>query len=289
MSDFTRKRFTRKEILDSLYDKIGRKEPIILGGAGIGLVAKVAEKAGIDLIMAYNTGYFRMDGYPSICGNSAWADANTVTRELAERILKVVHHTPVIAGVGAHDPRRDIPFFIDELMRLGVSGITNVPGMGHHHGMMYRKNMDDCGMGYNLECEMIRYCNQRDIFTVAYAYTLDDVKAMTASGVDVLGAHIGDTSGGMVGVKAGVLDMDQACELTQKMYETAKKENPNVIVVAHGGPIETPQDLAIILERTDVKGFIGASSIERLPVERAVYDEIKRFTAIKTARRLGME
>lgn len=282
MNDFNRKSFTRREILTDLRRKIEAKEPIILGGAGIGLVAKVEEKAGIDLIMSYSTGPFRMDGNPSICGSFSWGDGNALSMDLAERILKVVHHTPVIAGVGAHDPRRNIPRFIHELIDMGVSGITNVPGLGANHDMLFRQIMDDCGMGYNAECEMVSWCRKQDIFTVAYGYTLEDVRAMVAAGVDVIGAHIGGTSGGMVGVKAGVLSMDAACELTQKMCDVARQENPDVIIVAHGGPIETPENLKVILENTDAQGFIGASSIERLPVERAVSSVIREYLSIKT-------
>ena len=259
----------RKCILDDLYKKVKRKEPIIIGGAGVGIVAKCAENAGIDLLMAYNTGPFRMDGHPSCMGYLAYGNCNDITVELGHVMSNVVKHTPVVAGVGAADPYRDIERFIDDLLKMGFSGVTNVPTAGVYTHW-FRERIDSAGVGYPEEVKMIRMCSQKDIFTVAYAYTEDEIKEMANAGVDVLGIHVGATSGGTVGW-AKAISMDEACDRIQKLCEVAMRENPKLIVTAHGGPLEGVAEVQECLKRTSVHGFIGASSIERLPVEKAIY------------------
>jgi predicted TIM-barrel enzyme len=273
------RQFTRKEINENLRNRIAKKEPIILGGAGIGLVAKIADRAGIDIIMAYNTGPFRMDGNPSCTGYLAYGDSNGITLQLGYQILNKVDNTPVIAGIGAADPYRNITKLIDEMIDMGFSGITNVPTAGAYDGK-FAEEINDAGVGYPEEIKLIAKCNKKDVFTVAYAYNVDQVKAMVEAGVDIVSPHVGGTSGGTVGVKK-VIGIEEACEKTQKLYEAAISANPNVIVVCHGGPFESPKEVKTCFERTDIHGFIGASSIERLPVERAITEVIHEFKSLR--------
>lgn len=273
------RQFSREEILKDLHDKVARKEPIIIGGAGNGMVAKIADRSGIDLIMAYNTGPFRLDGHPSVIGYLAYGDSNAITMGLGRQILPVVKNTPVIAGIGAADPYRDIDWLIDEMMDMGFSGITNVPTAGAYDGR-FRHRIDTAGVGYPEEIKMVRKCSRKNIFTVVYAYTPDEVKAMIQAGADVVSAHVGATSGGTCGFEDAV-GMDEACERTQAMFETAIKENPNIIFTCHGGPFEGPDEVQECFNRTGVHGFVGASSIERIPVERAIAENIRRFKDLK--------
>ncbi len=272
------RQFTRSEINKNLREKVKRKEPIIIGGAGIGLVAKMADRAGIDLIMAYNTGPFRMDGHPSCTGYLAYGDCNAITMNLGRELLPVVERTPVIAGIGAADPYRNINMLIDQMIQIGFSGITNVPTAGAYDGR-FRQRIDMANVGYPEEVKLIKKCREKDIFTVAYAYTPDEVKAMIQAGVDVIGAHVGATSGGTCGFEEAY-SLEEACERTQKMYEAAMKENPEVIFTCHGGPFEGPEEVQVCFDKTDVHGFIGASSIERLPLERAILQTVKEFKAL---------
>lgn len=273
------RQFSREEILKDLHEKVARKEPIIIGGAGIGLVAKIADRSGIDLIMAYNTGPFRMDGHPSCVGYLAYGDSNAITLNLGRQILPVVKNTPVIAGIGAGDPYRDIDQLIDEMMEMGFSGITNVPTAGAYDGR-FRHRIDTAGVGYPEEIKLVKKCNKKNIFTVAYAYTPDEVKAMIQAGADVVSAHVGATSGGTCGFE-DAYGMDEACERTQAMFEAAIKENPDIIFTCHGGPFEGPDEVQECFNRTDVHGFVGASSIERLPLEKAIAENIQRFKNLK--------
>lgn len=273
------RQFTRKEILERLRAKIAAKKPIIIGGAGIGLVAKIADQAKIDLIMGYNTGPFRMDGHGSLSGYLAYGDSNGMTLMLGEHLLKVIKDTPLIGGIGAADPYRDIDRLIDTMMAMGFSGITNVPTSGLYDGV-FRKQIDSTHLGYPEEVELVRKCNKKDIFTAVYAFNEDEAKAMAEAGADLIGAHVGLTLGGTIG--AGyALSLDDACERTQKMLEAARSVNPDIIVVCHGGPFDEPQNVQYCFEHTDVNGFIGASSIERLPVEKAIAQCIKEFQNLK--------
>ncbi len=272
-------RFERSAIRAKLRAQVRRHEPIILGGAGIGLVAKAADRAGIDLIMAYNTGPFRMDGAASLCGYLPYGDANAITEQLGNRMLNVVKNTPVIAGVGASDPYRNIPMFIDHLMEMGFSGITNVPALGSYEGVI-RDQIDALGCGVPEEVKMIAGCAKKDIFTVAYAFTEQDVRDFVAAGVDIVGVHVGGTTGGMIGSRTSRC-IAEACEMTQRYFDIAMRENPDVFVVTHGGPFEDPESVRQVFENTDVHGFIGASSIERIPVERAVTEVVTQFKALR--------
>lgn len=269
----------RAQIKAKLHAQILRKEPIILGGAGIGLVAKCADRAGIDLIMAYNTGPFRMDGAASLCGYLPYGDANAITEQLGNRMLKLVMNTPVIAGVGASDPYRDIPRFVDHLMEMGFSGITNVPALGSYEGII-RDQLDSIGYGVPEEVKMISMCNRKDIFTVAYAFTEQDVRDFVQAGADIIGVHVGGTVGGTVGSKTS-RSIEEVCEITQRYFDIAMAENQDVIVVTHGGPFEDPDSVSQVFQKTSVHGFIGASAIERIPVEKAVTQVVQEFKSLR--------
>ncbi len=271
--------YTRSEINRRLRETIGRGEPLVIAGAGIGLVAKAAARAGIDLLMVYNTGPFRMAGHGSLAGYLAYGDSNAMTLELGREILKVARGTPVIGGIGAADPFRDVPRLIDEMIAVGFSGITNVPTAGLYDGT-FRQHIDKTGLGYPQEIELIGLCRERDVFTLAYAFCPEEARAMAEAGADVIGAHVGLTSGGWIGAES-TLDLETACAATQAMVEAAHRGRRGVLVVAHGGPFEDPASVAHVLGTTDVVGYLGASSIERLPVERAVTDIVREFKGLK--------
>lgn len=273
------RRFTRKEIMQRLWEQKAMKRPIIIGGAGVGLIAKLEDRAGIDLIMAYSTGPFRMDGTAPCVAYMAYGDANKITMDLGHHMFKVVNNTPIIAGVGAGDPYCEIGELVDNMINAGFSGITNVPTAGVFSGW-WRQRIDQLGAGYPEEIKMVEYCSKKDIFSVAYAFNEEEVRAMVAAGVDVISGHVGATTGGLSGFKSAV-SMDEAVEKTQRMCEAARKENPDVFVVAHGGPFEGPKEVQECFNRTEVDGFIGASSIERLPVERAVMGVVQELKNLK--------
>ncbi len=273
------RQFTRKEINERLRAKIAAKRPIIIGGAGIGLVAKIADQTGIDLLMGYNTGPFRMDGHGSLSGYLAYGDSNLMTLMLGEHLLKVIRDTPLIGGIGAADPYRDIDRLIEQMMDMGFSGITNVPTAGLYDGV-FRAQIDATNLGYPEEVKLVENCNRRDIFTAVYAFSEDEARAMAAAGADLIGAHVGLTLGGTIGA-GSALDLDEACARTQRILEAARSENPDVMVVCHGGPFDYPENVQACFDRTDVNGFIGASSVERLPVERAIRQCIEEFQGLK--------
>ena len=276
------RRFERSEILERLAGVRERAEPIVMGGAGIGLVAKAADRAGIDILMAYNTGPFRMDGHGSLAGYLAYGDANAITLELGRKILPVVERTPVMGGIGAADPYRDVERLIDDFLHAGFSGITNVPTAGIYDGA-FRRAIDATGLGYPLEVDLIRTCRARDVFTVAYAFTPDEAAAMAEAGADIVGAHVGLTSGGLTGA-AETSSVEQACDAVQRMADAAVRARRDVIVVAHGGPFEDPDSVRTVFERTSVDGYLGASSIERLPVELAIDEIVRAFKGLPLGR-----
>ncbi|MDI9458236.1 MAG: phosphoenolpyruvate hydrolase family protein [Limnochordia bacterium] len=275
--------FTRAEIKERLQAKLDKRLPIIMGGAGIGLVAKMCDLAGIDIIMAYNTGPFRMDGHGSLSGYLAYGDSNAITLDLARHILPVVKNTPVIGGIGAADPYRNIDALIDEMLAIGYSGITNVPTAGLYDGK-FRRHIDATGLGYPKEVELIEKCNAKDVFTVAYVFNPEEAQAMAAAGADIIGAHVGLTIGGTIGAQEA-MSLDEACKATEAMYEAAVKENPNVIVVSHGGPFEDAESVQYVFDRVPVHGYLGASSIERLPVEKALKQVVAEFKGLKLTKR----
>jgi predicted TIM-barrel enzyme len=274
---------TRQQIRDRFTAKVAQRSPLILGGAGIGLVAKAADRAGIDALMAYNTGPFRMDGHGSLSGYLAYGDSNGMTLQLAQHILPVVKTAPVIAGIGAADPYRNTDQLITALMDAGYSGITNVPTAGIYDGT-FRQHIDATGLGYSKEIELIAECDRRDIFTVAYAFTPEEAAAMATAGADVIGAHVGLTMGGFIGAN-DVPDLMEASERVAAMTAAAKAARPDVWVVAHGGPFDEPENVQAVYDRVDVDGFLGASSIERLPVEKAITETVEAFRSLKLRER----
>lgn len=271
--------FTREAILARLRAKVAERRPIIMGGAGIGLVAKVLDRAGLDIIMAYNTGPFRMDGHGSLAGYLAYGDANAITIELAGKILPVVKNTPVIGGIGAADPYRDVGQLIERYVELGYSGVTNVPTAGIYDGV-FRQQIDATGLGYPREYDLIRECRRRDVFTVAYAFSPEEAQGMAKAGADLVGAHVGLTTGGLIGAEVA-LDFDAACERVAAMATAARAVSGDVLVVAHGGVFEDPEAVQRAFDRLDVDGFLGASSIERLPVEEALMRWSRAFLDLR--------
>lgn len=273
------KQFNRAEIQARLREKVDSKQPIIIGGAGIGLVAKIADRAGIDLIMTYNTGPFRMDGHGSLSGYLAYGDSNAMTLQLGDTILKVVENTPVIGGIGAADPYRNIDALIDQMVAQGFSGITNVPTAGLYDGS-FRVNIDATQLGYPEEIKLVEKCHKKGIFTAVYVFSEEDAKRMAGAGADLVGTHVGLTLGGTIG--AGyALDLDRACEATQKMTDAARSVNPKIFTCCHGGPFDYPENVQYCFDHTTVDGFIGASSIERLPVEKAITNVVREFQSLK--------
>ena len=275
------KQFTRAEILARLRTKINNNQPIIMGGAGIGLIAKVADRAGIDAILAYNTGPFRMDGHGSFAGYLAYGDSNAITLELGSKLLPVVKNTPVIAGIGAADPYRDIGRLMTEMIDMGFSGIINVPTTGLYGGDM-REHIDHTGLGYPAEIDLIRMCSERDIFSCAYVFNPEESRKMAEAGADVVAVHVNYTTGGMVAAKEDVApDLDEACRQTDAMCAAARDVNPDVILLSHGGPFNNPESVQYSFDHTSVHGYMGASSIERIPVEIAVTQVVKDFLSLR--------
>jgi len=275
------RQFTRAEILTRLRTKINNNQPIIMGGAGIGLIAKVADRAGIDAILAYNTGPFRMDGHGSFAGYLAYGDSNAITLELGSKLLPVVKNTPVIAGIGAADPYRDIGRLMTEMIKMGFSGIINVPTTGLYGGDM-REHIDHTGLGYPAEIDLIRMCRERDIFSCAYVFNPEESQKMAEAGADVVAVHVNYTTGGMVAAKEDVApDLDEACRQTDEMCSAARHVNPDVILLSHGGPFNNPESVQYSFDHTTVHGYMGASSIERIPVEIAITQVVKDFLSLR--------
>src|SRR5215204_6027096 len=275
-------RIARSQILDKFRGMVARREPIIGGGAGTGLSAKCEEAGGIDLIVIYNSGRYRMAGRGSLAGLLAYGNANEIVVEMAHEVLPVVRHTPVLAGVNGTDPFMLMPHFLRQLADLGFSGVQNFPSVGLIDGM-FRANLEETGMGYDLEVEMIRLARERDLVTAPYVFDVASAEAMTRAGADVLVPHMGLTTKGSIGARTA-RSLDDCVALIQEMRDAAVAIHPEVIVLCHGGPIAEPDDAQYVLERTrGVVGFFGASSMERLPTEVALTDNMRRFKAVRAA------
>jgi predicted TIM-barrel enzyme len=272
--------YTRREILDRLGQIIARGLPIIGGGAGTGISAKFEEVGGVDLIVIYNSGRYRMAGRGSLSGLMPYGDANGIVMEMASEVLTVVKHTPVLAGVCGTDPFRQMPLFLKQVEAAGFSGIQNFPTVGLIDGL-FRQNLEETGMGYGLEVEMIRLAREMDLFTSPYCFNPDEATAMAQAGADVIVAHLGLTTKGSIGATTAVT-LERAPEKVQEIADAAKRANKEVIVLCHGGPISEPEDAEYVLQRTaGVHGFYGASSMERLPVEKAITETLKAYKAIR--------
>jgi len=273
--------YTRDQVLARLRATLAENRPIIGAGAGTGISAKFAERGGADLILIYNSGRSRMNGFGSNAGLLPIGDANAIVVEMGERdVLPVVRETPVIAGVYGSDPTRLLGRFLDTLPPLGFSGIINFPSHGFIDGE-FRASLEETGFGLDNEMELIRKARSRDFFTIAYCYNLDAVDGFVKAGVDVLVAHMGLTTGGSIGASQGESkDLAGCIDLTNAMTVRARAINPDVLVLTHGGPLETPQDMATVLHATSTHGFIGASTMERLPVESAIEETVRGFKEI---------
>lgn len=272
-------RISRSDILSRLHAKIADGKPIIGGGAGTGLSARCEEAGGIDLIVIYNSGRYRMAGRGSLAGLLAYGNANEIVVDMAREVLPVVKNTPVLAGVNGTDPFMMREAFLDELIALGFSGIQNFPTVGLIDGT-FRANLEETGMGYALEVDLIRAAREKDLLTTPYAFNADEAHAMSAAGADIVVAHMGLTTGGDIGAETA-LTLDQCVTAIDAMAEAARDANPDVIVLCHGGPISMPEDARHVLQKAkDCQGFYGASSMERLPSETALVAQTRAFTEI---------
>lgn len=273
-------KLTRTSILDRFRAMIQRGEPIIGGGAGTGLSAKCEEAGGIDLIVIYNSGRYRMAGRGSLAGLLAYGDANQIVLEMAQEVLPVVRHTPVLAGVNGTDPFRDMDVFLDELKRVGFAGVQNFPTVGLIDGT-FRANLEETGMSYGLEVDMIAKAHAKDLLTTPYVFNADEAAAMAKAGADIVVCHMGLTTGGSIGAETA-LKLEDCPKLVDEWAEAALRVNPDVIVLVHGGPVAMPEDADFVLKNTRTcHGFYGASSMERLPTEVALTEQTRRFKQIK--------
>lgn len=272
----------RKEILKRLKAQVKAGKPIVGCGAGTGISAKFAEAGGADLIIIYNSGRYRMAGRGSLAGLMPYGDANGIVVEMAAEVLPVVKDTPVLAGVCGTDPFRLMPIFLKQLKEIGFSGVQNFPTVGLIDGG-FRANLEGTGMGYDKEIEMIRLANQADLFTSPYVFDQDQAKAMAEAGADQLVAHVGLTTAGSIGA-AVALSLDDAVAKVMSIAEAGRKVRKDILVICHGGPLDEPQNVGEALAKMPgIQGFFGASSIERLPTERAIRGQVESFKTMKLA------
>jgi predicted TIM-barrel enzyme len=272
--------FSREQTLARLRQRIEAGVPIIGGGAGTGISAKFEEAGGIDLIVIYNSGRYRMAGRGSLAGLMPYGDANAVVMEMAGEVLTVVKDTPVLAGICASDPFRLIGKFLDEVKAAGFSGVQNFPTVGLIDGQ-FRANLEETGMGFGNEVELVRLARERDLLTTPYVFDVDQAHQMVDAGADIVVAHMGLTTKGAIGAHTG-RSIDDCVRDVQAIGDAARSRGPDVIILCHGGPIATPEDAQYVLARTrGIHGFYGASSMERLPVERALTEQVRAFKAIR--------
>ncbi|OTA94994.1 hypothetical protein M434DRAFT_394203 [Hypoxylon sp. CO27-5] len=272
----------RQEVLQRLRSVISAHHPIVGAGAGIGLSAKFVEAGGADLIIIYNSGRFRMAGRGSLAGLLPYGDANAIVVDMAREVLPIVRNTPVLAGVCGTDPFRDMRQFLKQLKELGFSGVQNFPTVGLMDGN-FRANLEETGMGYDLEVEMIRIAAEMDFVTSPYVFTVEEAVSMAKAGADIVVAHMGLTASKGIGAKTGKT-LDESVKLIQDIRDAVAKVRKDIIVLCHGGPIAEVQDAEYVLSRTKgVHGFFGASSMERIPVEIAITENTKKFKEIHIA------
>lgn len=272
-------RFSRTELLARYRAMIARGEPIIGGGAGTGLSAKCEEAGGIDLIVIYNSGRFRMAGRGSLSGLMPYGDANAIVMDMASEVLPVVKKTPVIAGVCGTDPFREMDVFLDEVKCIGFSGVQNFPTVGLIDGV-FRQNLEETGMGFGLEVEMIRLASQKGLLTTPYVFSEADATAMAKAGADIIVCHLGLTTGGSIGAETA-LKLKDCPAIVDAWAAAALAVKPDAIILVHGGPVAEPADADFIMKNTrHCHGFYGASSMERLPVEVAIREQTRAFKTI---------
>jgi len=271
----------REEALSRLQSNIAAGIPIIGAGAGTGISAKFAERGGVDLIIIYNSGRYRMAGRGSLAGLMSYGDANAIVVEMGGEVLPVVKDTMVLAGVNGTDPFRLMPVFLRQLKEMGFDGVQNFPTVGLFDGVM-RTNLEATGMSYDLEVAMVREANHLDMLTCPYVFNPEEARKMAAAGADVLVPHMGLTTKGAIGAESA-LTLEESARRVQAMHDAAKEVNPDVIVLCHGGPIAEPADVQFILDHTEgISGFFGASSIERLATEPAIEGQARAFKSLKT-------
>jgi len=275
-------RIDRKTLLEKFHTMRRNGEPIIGGGAGTGLSAKCEEAGGIDLIVIYNSGRYRMAGRGSLSGLMAYGNANDIVMDMAHEVLPVVRNTPVLAGVNGTDPFCIFDDYLDRVKAIGFSGVQNFPTVGLIDGT-FRANLEETGMSYGMEVDMIRMAREKDLLTTPYVFCEDDAAAMAAAGADIIVCHMGLTTGGSIGAETS-LKLEDCPAMVNAWSEAARRVNPEVLVLVHGGPVAMPDDAQYILDNTDhCHGFYGASSMERLPTEVALTEQTKAFKAIKPA------
>ncbi|HEY3078372.1 MAG TPA: phosphoenolpyruvate hydrolase family protein [Chloroflexota bacterium] len=278
-------RYTRAQVLERLKTQVGQGKPIVGAGAGTGISAKFAEAGGADLIIIYNSGRYRMAGHGSLAGVLAYGDANQIVKDMGEReVLPVVRQVPVIAGVMGTDPLRQMDYLLREIDDLGFSGINNFPTVGLIDGR-FRMELERTNMGFDREVDMIRLASGMGFFTIVYVFNPDESRAMAEAGADCVIAHMGLTVGGSIGLDKGdAMRLEDAPAAVQAIGEAAWKVKPDAILLCHGGPIAEPEDAAYVLARSDALGFVGASSMERLPVEKAITENTRRFKNVALRR-----
>ena len=272
--------YTKQEVRDRLQASLDKGQALIGAGAGTGISAKFIEKGGADLIIIYNSGRFRMSGHGSTAGLMAYGDANAVAMEIGEfEVLPVVKEIPVICGVHGSDPRRRMWHFLGQVKDMGFSGVNNFPTHSIVDGH-FRNVLEETGMSFQKEVEMVRLASKMDLFSIVYVAKPEEAVQMADAGADAIIAHVGTTVGGSIGVVGATCTMDEAIERTQAIIEAVKKANHNTFFLTHGGPINTPEDVRVILDNTDAHGFVGASSIERMGVEQSLVDLTKAFKSL---------
>ncbi|WP_454965587.1 phosphoenolpyruvate hydrolase family protein [Arachnia propionica] len=270
---------SRQEILDRFRTQVAQGQPIIGGGAGTGITAKSAEAGGIDLLVIYNSGRFRMAGRGSLSGLLAYGDANAIVMEMANEVLPVVKRTPVLAGVNGTDPFRVMGHFLRQVKEIGFAGVQNFPTVGLIDGV-FRANLEETGMGYGHEIDMIRMAHELDLLTSPYVFDEEQAKDMARAGADILVPHMGLTTSGTIGAKTA-LTLEEAAAKVQQLADAARSVNPDILCLCHGGPIANPADAQYILDHTDgIVGFYGASSIERFPTEVGIRAQTEEFKAV---------
>ena len=272
-------RWKRQEILSRFREKIAAGKPIVGAGAGTGISAKCAEQGGADLLIIYNSGRFRMAGRGSLSGLLAYGNANEIVVDMGKEVLTIVERTPVLAGVNGTDPFLLMDPFLRQIAEMGFAGVQNFPTVGLIDGN-FRLNLEETGMGFGKEVEMIAAAHAADLLTTPYVFDVEQARQMTRAGADVIVAHMGLTTGGQIGAKTA-MNLDAAAVLVNKIIDAARSERSDVIVLCHGGPISSPDDVAVILGKCPaVNGFFGATSMERLPAEIAITEQVRKFTSL---------
>ncbi|MGE5483594.1 MAG: phosphoenolpyruvate hydrolase family protein [Ignavibacteriales bacterium] len=274
------RQYTREEVLTRLRGTIGEGKPVIIAGAGTGISGKFAERGGVDLVGVYNSGLYRMDGNGSLAGLMPYGNANDIVIQLADRVFPQIKEAPMIAGICGSDPTREMKPYLKHLWDLGFSGIMNFPTVGLIDGR-FRRELEDTGMGYGKEIEALKLASQLGFFTLGYAFNVEEAALVGGARLDVLICHMGLTRGGAIGSKvAEGMSLEQAAGLVREMTSAARSKYADILIFAHGGPISYPEDTAYIYEHTDAVGFLGASSIERIPVERPIEEAVQKFKGI---------